>query len=116
VTVSQEETVKKLFEGIDPEEVNFSFVFDFGAGLLTHLGIACMCYDYSAVRAVPDNGSHSSKSVKIRSRDTPFGYRVHAPKYRRAAQGGCRGGAWESPVRDSQSAGMSSSTITHIIR
>lgn len=72
--------MKKLFEGIDPEEVNFSFVFDFGAELLAHLGIVCMCYDYSAVGKVADNSSHSSKSVEIRSRDTPFGYRVYAQK------------------------------------
>lgn len=50
-TISQEETVKILFEGIDPKDVDFSFLFDFSAELLVHLGIACTCYDnYSAVR------------------------------------------------------------------
>jgi len=44
--VAQEETMKVLFEGIDPKDVDLSFVFDFSADLLTHLGIARMCYDY----------------------------------------------------------------------
>lgn len=50
-TISREETVKILFERIDPKDVDFSFLFDFSAELLAHLGIACTCYDnYSAVR------------------------------------------------------------------
>ena len=39
--VSQEETLKILFQKIDPEEVDFSFVCRFATELLTHLGIAC---------------------------------------------------------------------------
>lgn len=49
-TISQEETVKILFEGINPNDVDFSFLFDFSAELLAHLGIACTCYDNYSVR------------------------------------------------------------------
>ena len=49
--ISQEETVKILFEGTDPKDVELLFLFDFSAELLAHLGIACTCCDnYSAVR------------------------------------------------------------------
>jgi len=46
LAVSREATVKVLFEGIDPNEVDFSSVFTFAAELLTHLAIAYACYDY----------------------------------------------------------------------
>jgi len=46
-SVSQEETVKVIFEGIDPKDVGFSFVFDLAAKLLTHLGVACTCLQYT---------------------------------------------------------------------
>ena len=45
-SVSQEEILEILFERIDRKEVDFTFVFDFATKLLTHLGIACTCYDY----------------------------------------------------------------------
>lgn len=104
-TASQEETLTLLFEGIDPETVDFKFVFKFAAELFTHLGIACTCYyRHPTVGEMPDNGScASSKSrrAEIGSWDALFGYRIHIEKYRRAAQGGHEGWVWETQARGS---------------